>query len=377
MKPGPRAVLEAVTKGDLEWVKILVERGASIKKKINPGGDTALHISIAKGYDSITKFLVAKGVNVNALNKSRQSGLYLAALGGNVEIAALLIDKGADLEHKAGILGYTPLVASVVRNHLSMVEFLVSRGADVNAEINEKETGLLFAAYHGFVEIVDVLIQNGADLKHKNEEGMDSLMQSVLENHLSTAKLLVAYGANVNTSNNYNASALFVAAENGYVEIAELLIQREAWLEQKEQEFGRNPLIQSVIFNHPSMVQLLLRHGANVNATDNNHQSALMFAAVNGHLQVAELLIQNGADLKQKDEDGNNSLMLSVMNNKLDMVKLLLEDGTANVNIVNYYGQSPLEIAANQVKNDEIVRLLNIPRRNPDVRLYFLSLFIT
>ena len=57
------------------------------------------------------------------------------------------------------------------KGHLSVVEFLVSEGADVNATNNDKETALTEAAFCGHFEVCQYLVSNGADVTVVSEFG--------------------------------------------------------------------------------------------------------------------------------------------------------------------------------------------------------------
>lgn len=69
------------------------------------------------------------------------------------------------------------------------------------------------------------------------------------------------------------------------------------------------PLFYAVGLDNLSAVQLLLDHGANVNATDQNGETALMKAAKKDNVSMKDLLLKYGADVKLKDNKGYTVLM--------------------------------------------------------------------
>ncbi|MGC8578720.1 MAG: ankyrin repeat domain-containing protein [bacterium] len=71
------------------------------------------------------------------------------------------------------------------------------------------------------------------------------------------------------------------------------------------------------------VVELFLQAGMNVNATDENGQTALMLAASNGHIRTVKLLIKHGAYIDIADKSGNTALSLATKGNYMNIVKLL------------------------------------------------------
>ena len=78
-------------------------------------------------------------------------------------------------------------------------------------------------------------------------------------------------------------------------------------------------------------VKELLEHGADVNAKDNDDQTALHRSAHNGRTDVVRLLLEHGTDINIKDNDGRTALHWSAENGHTDTVRVLMENG-ANQN---------------------------------------------
>ena len=115
--------------------------------------------------------------------------------------------------------------------------------------------------------------------------------------------------------------------------------------------------------DNPSIVRLLLEHGADVNAVDKEQHSALMKAASAGRAQTAHVLLEYGADLRAEDKEGLTPLMLAAQSRRLEIVHMLLEKG-ADVDHRTPQGNTVL-MAAAEGGRVEIVHLLMA--RNQDV----------
>ena len=130
--------------------------------------------------------------------------LYNAALAGDLERVTLLLEHGADKNQTGGIFGETALSAAADNNHLTVVQYLVEQGADMNKG-NAKGgrlTPLHYACSSGHLDVARYLLEQGADRDKAARDGMTSLHHAARNGHLETAKLLMAYGADLNARNN-------------------------------------------------------------------------------------------------------------------------------------------------------------------------------
>ncbi|AEX62044.1 putative ankyrin repeat protein [Megavirus vitis] len=113
-----------------------------------------------------------------------------------------------------------------------------------------------------------------------------------------------------------------------------------------------------------SVVKLLLKRGANINAVDMYGNSALMLACSQNDVELAELLIRSGIDVNIKSNCNMTALISAAYNsghnNNIDLIKLLLEHG-ADVNFINIYGRTALDAACdykNKCDNLQTIKLL-------------------
>lgn len=112
-------------------------------------------------------------------------------------------------------------------------------------------------------------------------------------------------------------------------------------------------------YNHPknevlraarsgdAALKALLARGVNINATDDDGETALMDAADERRADTVRVLIANGANVNQADEDGETALMIAADEGRLETVRLLLEAG-ANVNARDDDGETALDKALDE-----------------------------
>ena len=94
-------------------------------------------------------------------------------------------------------------------------------------------------------------------------------------------------------------------------------------------------------------LQQALSTGLNINAVDDDRETALMRAADKGNLSAVRNLIAAGADVNRQDEDGETALMIAADDGYTEIVQALIAAG-ANVNLRNDDGETALDIATEE-----------------------------
>ena len=125
-------MINAAERGDLSGVKRYLERGVDVNAKGGFPEWTALGAAVKAGNDSVVKFLIANGADVNARSVNECTPLHLAALNGRKRAAQLLIAAGASVNAKDDD-GGTPLHDAVSMGNKDVVELLIAKGAAINA----------------------------------------------------------------------------------------------------------------------------------------------------------------------------------------------------------------------------------------------------
>lgn len=119
--------------------------------------------------------------------------------------------------------------------------------------------------------------------------------------------------------------------------------------------------------NSTVLVRSLLAQGANVNAIDNNSNTALMLAAKEGNFSICKLLLEKGANVKELNNTGDTALMFAVLKGNFKICELLLKH-KINVNAANRAGDTALMYStynSDHINNVKICKLLL--KYNPNV----------
>jgi ankyrin repeat protein len=255
------------------------------------GGLTPLLFAARQGCVDCGRVLLKAGAGINAADPNEVTPLVMALINGHYDFAAFLIDQGADL-NLADETGRTPLYAAVddhtmpesnlpspreIDNKLTsmdIIQSLLAHGANVNAQL-KKQTPYRTKVDRG----ADTMLTTGATpLLRASKAGDAEAMQ-----------VLLAKGADVKLATKFGMIPVMAAAGLGTKE---------------EDTTGRKKTEAEAI----AAIKLCLDAGADVNAIDNQGDTALHGAAQKGWDQVVQFLADRGAKLDTKDKKGRTPL---------------------------------------------------------------------
>jgi uncharacterized protein len=123
---------------------------------------------------SAVRQLVGSGESPNQVDEDGRPALQIAAVNGNLQIAAILIKAQAHLDTRDR-LGNTALHYATDRNHVEMAQLLLDVGAAVDGQNKNGMTPLMIAASRGNILIVQALLAKGANPRKADFTGRDAL----------------------------------------------------------------------------------------------------------------------------------------------------------------------------------------------------------
>ncbi|KAJ7138359.1 ankyrin repeat-containing domain protein [Mycena epipterygia] len=367
---------------------------------------SSLWVAAASNLQEIAKYLLDCGISPNSVNIQDSSPLCAASFYGHINMAKLLIERGADANaaggapvSQHGILD-NALEAASRNGHINIVHLLLENGAEINssgndralelaceeghtdittlllkkgAEINGTHGGALHAASkNGHIDIVHLLLENGAQVNAPPYWG--ALDAATQEGHTEIVKLLVANGAEINefamrsASASCNTEILCFLLENGGHVGSYDLQAAASWEGNRFRRFSDPEYHRSIIACRTEVIRLLLKNGADVNG---GNSAALRAASKAGHTEVVQILLDQGADVNAPNTQDNNlfyspftstivadgedgSVLLGASaRGHMEIVQLLLKKG-ADIDSNN---GGPLRVACKQ-GHVAIVRLL-------------------
>ncbi len=152
--------------------------------------------------------LLARGFDPNTPNEKGVAGILVALQSEAPKSAMLLAQSPQTSVNVQNQLGETPLMLAAINNQLDLAKVLIARGADVN---REGWTPLHYAAAKGHREMMRLLLENDAYLDSESANGTTPLMMAAFSNSPLAVKLLLEEGADPTIVNHANASALDIA----------------------------------------------------------------------------------------------------------------------------------------------------------------------
>ncbi|KAH8800458.1 HET and ankyrin domain protein [Xylogone sp. PMI_703] len=238
------------------------------------------------------------------LTRRSEPPLMRAARCGAESVVELLLSNGANANFRAWD-GYTPLIMAARNGHEGVVKLLLTRGAEVDLkDTSFKRTPLLWATLSGHEKVVRLLLEAGAEVEFKDRVyRRTSLGWAAYNANKEVVKVLLEKGARPNSKDRYGRTALSWAAIRGHEELVRLLLERADVEVDSKDAAGRSPLSWAAVTkeeedtsigsNSEGVLKLLLDTNAvNIESRDVNGETPLSLATGEGYLERARLLLE-------------------------------------------------------------------------------------
>ena len=261
---------------------------------------------------------VAVPIAVSAL-RFENNPIYQAAFNGNIDVVHTQLDSQSDLLNAKDFLGLAPLHRAAQGGQKTVVEFLLSKAADINSIDQNGNTPLHWAVFTGHSNVVEALIANKASLNVKGGGEKSPLHLAVQQGFLLIAEMLLKSGTDPNITASGGETPLCVAVANGNVEAVKLLLTYHSG-------FNVNVYGQTLFHLWASgtpnieVANLLLANGCNINAKGREGKTPLHVLAETARwpqgqdmqiqIQAVQWLLDHKADVNAKDDKGETPLSL-------------------------------------------------------------------
>jgi ankyrin repeat protein len=344
---GETVLMTAARTGNPAALKVLLVQGANVHAKEASQGQTALMWAAAENNPAAVQVLVESGADVNARSADLSYPQFKWVVSGMVSTS---LPRG----------GWTPLMYAARQNSTEAARALADAKADLNLRDPEGSTALMIAIINAHFDLAAMLLEKGADPNVVDETGMAALYAAVdmhtlgpmlsrpvpkLVDKLDAAdlvKLLLARGANPNAR--LKRPVLGRHHDGGDASLGD----------------GTTPLMRAAKANDVPVMRLLLEGGADPFLTQKDYTNALMIVAAgggrvgayaspfpvseSGAIEAIQLLVEHGADVNAFNANGQTALHSAARRGADDLVKYLAARG-AKLDQKNKQGLTPLDVA--------------------------------
>ncbi|XP_067662018.1 putative ankyrin repeat protein RF_0381 [Haliotis asinina] len=346
---GLTPVLLAAYEGHWEVFSLLVSNEANISLLWPERGENILHVACRGGNMKIVKYVLKQNIlDINWKTTDGYTPAVLAASGEHNDVFDLLVEKGADLTLVDND-GNNILHLACLWGNIEVVKYVLTKDiVDINGRSKCRSTPVTEAARYGHKEVLYMLSINGADMTTTDESGSNILHLAISDDRTECARYIIAEDfVNINASDDEGMTPLILAAQEGSGDVFALLVRKGGDLTSVDAD-GYNILLNACVGGNADIVKYLLTLKDIVNDINKRGKNSLtpaMVAARRGHKTVVDLLVKNGADLTQVD-DNNDTILHLACDGNVQTLKRLLSYNAVDINTRGANGRTPLLAAA-------------------------------
>jgi len=308
---------------------------------------------IAMFHFNLFEFLY--NLNDSKILESKLNIFHSAAANNKKDVFLEYGDVFEKYKNDADINGMTPMHFAVQKGNLEIVKILLKFGVNVNILDDFGKTPLRIAIQKGYLEIIKILLDAKASL--------DNLPNLFVFTDLDVIKFILrTKKIDVNFKYPVGETLLHCAAKEGYLEMMDILLVELGADINAKSIWGDTPLDWAFMNNKIDAIKFLLSKGAVL--SNRILKEMVSFGCIEKIKIILDTIKLGGSHLKQLNKRALESLLFYVVNNA-EIVGMVLSLGV-NVNCKNFFGQTPLHVAAYNNYLD-VVRILLDFGANPMV----------
>lgn len=246
--------------GQVEKVREALKADPKLANAVDRAGRTPLFLAVSSGNLDMVRLLVEYGAAVRVGDNNLRAPIHFANWAGNKAMIDLLLEKGAVVDTRA-IGGATPLIHASLNDQFEMSRFLIERGADINVQCNSLTTPLYFAVLNDNKSYYEYLLQAGAEVDTPDFLDRTPLAVAVRDGNAFMVQSLIQNGADPGRKDPATGRSLIhLAAIEGHADVLEILLQAGLKADEKDRA-GLTALDYALRHGHVTAARILREKG--------------------------------------------------------------------------------------------------------------------
>lgn len=318
------ALLYAVKENYIDLARVLLNKNADIHCKKDEILIYAMNSQEHFIHDrtDMIALLLEKGANIHVNN---EEPLFVAIKSHNTNIALLLINKGADINHMYLLGGYSSKPLSVLYfaikyKEVEVAKLLIDKGANITTGLLSLACAIDFDRKQEY-EIIKCLLEHDVDVNENNGKPLISICEKDAQCNINAIAILLSKGANVHAQD--DKALLYASKTDKSLDVIKLLL-----------DHGANPRINNDILlliavrkNNLELVELLLDKGVNPHI---RNDEALKISISKHYSHITKLLYFYKDNADEEDTDDENTDDENTDDKSIDTYLLKMERNPSN-----------------------------------------------
>ena len=331
------------------------------KEKAEKNGDVfnRLYDACLKGQLSVTKNILENHNTTAMSDEDGQTALYAACVGDHPEMASLLIESGYDVNHQ-DVEGETPLHVALENNAPDLTLFLLEAGADVKMVKSDGNTSLHIAVYGNCnKQTLQQIIDKGVSVNALNNRRETALVCACKSAQGDSVKVLLKAGADPKIADAQGYTCLHTAVlKSCSKEILQTIIDHGADVNATDKQNASSLTIACDIGDEDA-INVLLKAGADANNADLVYGNSCLYSATLGGCskETLQAMIDHGADVNGTIKNGVTALTAACSKGNINAINVLLKAG-ADPKIAHGQGYTCLHTAVLKSCSKEILQTI-------------------
>ncbi|MEE4247473.1 MAG: ankyrin repeat domain-containing protein [Kangiellaceae bacterium] len=352
-KKGWTPVDYAIANGHLAVVKTGMQshRDVVMECLMRMDGESSLVEAARHGCQNILEFWYSLGVNIEEAHQPFLS----ACLNGQQHVVEWFISMGLDVtECRDAASGATPLLYAIESGNLHLVKFLVEdKKCDILLTNNNGRGATHSAVVANQKRMLDYVISKGAPVDAADAQGDTPLLEAALRGHIDMMEILLSHNCDIMKLNERGQNAVHMAViEQDNAEMLQFLSDKQVPINSRDNG-GNTPLMIACYQGHLSAVEFFLNADASwANEKNQDDSTPALLAAMKGRHEVVRMLGERGCSMDEADKDGNTALMLAIESASVETVRILLELNKSDLSAVNGEGCGVVTLAEESEDRD-------------------------